>query len=509
MTTIQSANSMYHSRLTALLLLPLMLGYFALVPQAQAACQEGCLTNDNTVLGDDALLNTTGGDNTAIGAHALHSNTTGFYNTASGNFALDANTSGNANTATGHEALFSNTTGSYNTAYGYDALYGNTTGNNNTANGALALIVNSGNDNTATGAYALYDNTTGSRNVALGSNALYSNRIGIDNTATGYNALFANTGNYNTAHGYQALESNTSGANNTANGLNALNHNTTGSNNSASGASALYNATTASNNCAEGYKALYLNTIGYQDTAVGALALYKNTSGINNVALGIDALYGNTTGSTNIGIGFAAGFNLTAGSNNIDIGNLGVAAESNTIRIGTSGTQTNIYLAGIYGATASGGIGVFVDSNGHLGTTTSSGRFKEAIKPMDKASETILGLKPVTFRYKQDLDPKGIRQFGLVAEEVEKVDPDLVVRDAQGKPYTVRYEAINAMLLNEFLKEHREVQEQKATIAQLKSSAANQRSDRCAAASGDSSPHGKPQRAGIAGPESQRPARRK
>jgi len=173
-------------------------------------------------------------------------------------------------------------------------------------------------------------------------------------------------------------------------------------------------------------------------------------------------------------LGASAGINLTTGNNNIDIGNAGSAGESNTIRIGTAATQTDTFIAGISGVTVAGGVGVIIDTNGHLGTVVSSERFKEQIKPMDKASEAILALKPVTFRYKHELDPDGIPQFGLVAEEVEKVNPDLVARDAEGKVNTVRYEAVNAMLLNEFLKEHRKVQEQEATITQLKSSAAKQ-----------------------------------
>ena len=158
-------------------------------------------------------------------------------------------------------------------------------------------------------------------------------------------------------------------------------------------------------------------------------------------------------------MGFEAGCNRTTGSNNIDIGNKGAAGKSNVIRIGTNGTQKNAYIAGISGVTVAGGVGVIIDSDGHLGTVVSSARFKDEIKPMDKASEAILALKPVTFRYKHELDPEGIPQFGLVAEQVEKVNPDLVARDAEGKAYTVRYEAVNAMLLNEFLKEHRKVQE--------------------------------------------------
>src|SRR5439155_7329872 len=162
------------------------------------------------------------------------------------------------------------------------------------------------------------------------------------------------------------------------------------------------------------------------------------------------------------------------GSNNIDIGNLGVARDSRRIRIGTAGTQTNTFIAGISGATVPSGVGVIVGSNGQLGTVVSSARVKDSIKPMDKASEAILALKPVTFHYKQELDPEGVPQFGLVAEDVEKVNPALVARDADGKVYTVRYDAVNAMLLNEFLKAHRKVEEQEATITQLKSTVAQQ-----------------------------------
>jgi len=196
--------------------------------------------------------------------------------------------------------------------------------------------------------------------------------------------------------------------------------------------------------------------------------------GVTNTADGENALRNNTTGSSNIALGSNAGFNLTTGSNNIDVFDRGVAGESNTIRIGTVGTQTNTFMAGISGVTVAGGVGVIIDATGHLGTLVSSARFKDQIKPMDRASEAILCLQPVTFRYKKDLDPDGVSQFGLVAEDVEKVNPDLVAHDEQGKPYTVRYEAVNAMLLNEFLKEHRKVQEQEATIAELKSAAAKQ-----------------------------------
>jgi hypothetical protein len=290
---------------------------------------------------------------------------------------------------------------------------------------------------------------------------------GSGNTALGNDALVNNTtGSFSTAIGVSALSSNTSGGNNTAIGEVALAENTTGSLNTAIGNGALWNNTTGFENTATGVNALQGNTSGINNTANGFYALNRNTTGKNNAAIGSLALLSNTTGGSNIALGVQAGRNLTTGSNNIDIGNVGAAREANTIRIGTTGTQTATFIAGVSGATVPTGVAVIVDSDGHLGTIVSSERFKEAIKPMDKASETILALKPVTFCYKHELDPNGIPQFGLVAEDVEKVNPDLVARDEQGKPYTVRYEAVNAMLLNEFLKEHRKVHQLEANDVQ-------------------------------------------
>src|SRR5207249_637401 len=253
--------------------------------------------------------------------------------------------------------------------------------------------------------------------------------------------------------------------------------NTTGNNNAATGFEALFNNTTGISNTADGFSALLNNTTGVSNTALGSSALAANTSANSNTAVGNSALSSNTAGSSNIAIGESAGINLTTGSNNIDIGNKGKAGESNYIRIGTKGTHTHTLIAGISGATVAGGVGVIIDTNGHLGTVVSSERFKDKVKPMDKASEVILALKPVTFRYKKELDPAGIPQFGLVAEEVEKVNPDLVARDADGKVYTVRYEAVNAMLLNEFLKEHRTVQELKSVVVQQEAMIAQQQKD--------------------------------
>jgi trimeric autotransporter adhesin len=364
------------------------------------------------------------------------------------------------NTAEGTDALYSLTTGSENTAIGYDALYYDTIGAQNTAIGLDALFRNtSGNYNTANGLQALYHNTIGSRNTATGMDALFYNTTGVDNTAIGLNALLTNT----------------TGVCNTANGVNAL-YSNAGSKNTASGFEALYQNTTGGLNTANGFAALYQNTTGVVNTANGAGALYSNTAGHYNSALGVNALAHNTTGSSNIALGNAAGTNLTTGSGNIEIGHTGVAAEANTIRIGTF--QTRAFMAGVKNAVTSAGVPVYVNASGQLGTNPSSRRFKEQIKAMDKASEALLALKPVTFRYKHEIDPNGIAQFGLVAEEVAEVDPDLVVRDAEGKVFSVRYEAVNAMLLNEFLKEHRKFEEQQATIAELESSVAKQAANR-------------------------------
>jgi uncharacterized coiled-coil protein SlyX len=334
------------------------------------------------------------------------------------------------NTAEGQNALLSLTTGGFNTAAGFLSLSSNTTGSFNTGIGAGTLLVNVGGGN-----------GEGSQNTATGAGALLSNSTGADNTASGAFALFSNTtGIDNTANGTGALQSNTTGRDNTANGLNALHQNTTGQNNTANGVGALFG-----------------NTIGIQNTAIGYFASLNQTTGGNNVALGFNAGGVQTTGSDNVYIGA-----------NI----FGVAGESNAC-----------YIKSIFGQTTASGIPVLINSNNRLGTTTSSKRFKEEIKAMDKSSEALFALNPVTFRYKKEVDPTATPQFGLVAEDVEKVNPDLVVRDQEGKPYSVRYDQVNAMLLNEFLKEHRKVQkletndaeqqrEIKALVATVKEQAA-------------------------------------
>jgi hypothetical protein len=415
--------------ITLSLLIVFMLACFALLPEAQAVtpAPDGGYAHANTAEGQDALLNLDAGiQNTAIGYHALFNNT-----------------EGNSNTAVGESALEGNTTGVQNTATGDAALLHNGEGSGNTATGCLTLPFNSGDNNTATGAFAL-----GNIDGSPGNDG----NSGDNNTATGAGALFGNiTGNNNTANGYLALQSNTQGDNNTANGFQAL-----------------YSNVDGNDNIATGLNALFSNTSGSENTANGHNALQGNTTGHDNTADGHDALF-NSTGSENIAVGHGAGQNLTTGDNNIDIGNSGVAGEANTIRIGNPGFfvepgvlvggHKKTFIFGISGTALGAGVAVRVNSAGQLGTAPSSARFKQNIKAMGDMSDALFALRPVTFRYKKEFDSEGIQQFGLVAEEVEKVNPYLVARDSNGKPYTVRYEAVNAMLLNEFLKEHRKVQQ--------------------------------------------------
>jgi len=350
----------------------------------------------------------------------------------------------------------------------------------NTAEGQNALLsLTSGTYNTAVGFSSLKSNTIGNLNTAIGVNALSLNTTGLNNTANGGNALYSNTTGYqNTANGVYALFSNTTGITNTATGAFALGGNTTGSANTAVGQGALLYNTIGGGNTAVGQLAAVSNITGNNNTAVGQGAMFQ-TGGVNsNTAVGAHALYG-VGGDFNTALGAGAG-DLISGSYNIYVGAgvLGPLQESNTIRIGDNlpvdPGASACFIGGISGQTTTSGTAVFINSSGKLGTITSSARFKKDIKPMDSASEVILSLRPVTFHYRSDT--MNTPQFGLVAEEVAKMDPVLVLTDKEGKPYTVRYEAVNAMLLNEFLKEHRrreeqdhKIQEQDAVIAQLKS----------------------------------------
>jgi len=315
----------------------------------------------------------------------------------------------------GDDALISNTTGTGNTAVGWRSLFLDSTASFNTAVGGGALSLNNANSNTAVGAAALLLNTTGFENTAVGTDALVFNGIGNYNTAIGANALFNNSGS---------------------------NHDTV----------------SGSGNTAVGESALFSNIYGFDNTAIGVNALFNNVGagfptllGNANTAVGSGALSSNTIGILNTAIGSGAGTNITSANNVICIG-------SNVAGTNVDGTT---YIAGIFGVTTQlAATPVVIDSNGQFGTVSSSRRFKKEVKPMDQTSEAILSLKPVTFQYKAD--KTGTPQFGLIAEEVAEVNPNLVVRGKDGEIYTVRYDAVNAMLLNEFLKEHRKVQDLEA-----------------------------------------------
>jgi hypothetical protein len=310
--------------------------------------------------------------------------------------------------------------------------------------------------NTAEGQKALFSLTTGGFNAAIGYFSLFANTTGSFNTALGAGALDLNTADRNTATGAAALLSNTIGVFNTASGAFALLSNTTGNNNSGAGAEALFSNTTGSDNTATGLSALSSNTIGTSNTATGEGALSHNTTGTGNTADGLSTLSVNTTGSFNTALGVGAGFNVATASGVICIGS----------KMAGANVDSTCFIGSIRGVTTQNAdaVPVVIDSAGQLGTASSSRRYKTDIKPIDKSSESILALKPVSFRYK--LHEDRTRQFGLIAEEVAEANPELVIYDADGKPYTVRYEAVNAMLLNEFLKEHRKVEKLEATVAQ-------------------------------------------
>jgi uncharacterized coiled-coil protein SlyX len=289
---------------------------------------------------------------------------------------------------------------------------------------------------------ALLSNTTGASNTANGAFALFSNTTGTVNTAVGDSALLNNTtGNFNTAVGDLALFNNTDGEENTAVGNAALANNPPGNFNTAVGSIAL------------------LNTTGGQNTACGRAALANNTTGVNT-AVGDSALF-SSTGSGNIALGHNAGGSVTTASNVICIGSSGANVD-NSCFIG------NIYF-NVQPIVGTDPDSVTITSSGRLGQgNVSSRRYKHDIKPMDKASEALFALRPVSFHYNKEYDATQTLAFGLIAEEVAEVAPDLVGRNLEGQPESVRYEQINAMLLNEFLKEHKKVQEQQATIAELK-----------------------------------------
>jgi hypothetical protein len=426
----------------------------SLVSQSGTTLDVGGTVNAATSfdLGGEAFALGSFGNRNAFLGFAGNTTMTGTYNAASGYGALFWNTTGTANTAVGAIALGSNTTGSDNTASGTAALELNTTGSYNTATGYNALARNtSASYNSAMGAYALAYNTTGHNSSAFGYAALYNNTTGIQNDAFGDAALaFNTTGNGNAAFGTAALEKNTTGGSSSETGAN-----------SAFGNFALSANTTAGGNSAFGYSALTAVTTGANNTAVGSAGLAKLTTGNGNIAIGVGA-GGNLDG---------------AESNDIYIGNSGEAGERNTIRIGYIGTITAAAIAGIWGNTSASGLDVLVNESGLLGTTTSSRRFKHQIADMGEESDVLMKLRPVTFYYKPELDKTQTRQYGLVAEEVAEVAPQLVAFDKDGTPQAVRYHFVNAMLLNEVQKQRQLIEEQQKTNEEQNSTIARQQDE--------------------------------
>jgi len=343
----------------------------------------------------------------------------------------------------------------------------------NTRYGEGALVSNiagSGLANTAIGLQALQNNTLGDWNTAIGADALGDNTEGRFNTAVGVNALWRNlTGSNNTATGVGALVGNTTGSSNTAAGRLALHNNTSGNDNVAVGMAALDGNTIGVNNTATGAYALFSNTEGMLNTGAGQSALYSNITGSSNTAIGEESLWSNTTGSENIAIGYRAGY-ATTGTMNISIANAGVAGESNTMRVGGANLQRS-FVAGIRDVTTdvADAVTVVIDSNGQLGTVSSSLRYKEEVSEMGEASGRLLDLKPVTFRYKE-ARASGDKplEYGLIAEEVAEVFPDLVVFNSQGQPETVKYRLLSSLLLNELQKQHAQLSGQVAEIKDLK-----------------------------------------
>ena len=387
----------------------------------------------------------------------------------------------NYTTAEGCNALAVLTTGIGNTGVGWYSLSSVGPDSFNTGVGAGALAFNNADSNTAVGTAAMLLNASGFENVAIGAAALLNNESGSYNNAVGVFALFNNIdGSFNNAFGNEALSQNIHASNNTAIGDLALAHNDMNGHNvayfnTAVGAQALYSNKDGNSNAAVGWQALYFNHTGNFNTANGGFALFNNMDGDRNTATGYAALSSQASGSANTATGYAALLNNVDGSFNTAIGNdagTNVFTANNVTCIGANVAGANVsnttWIGNVYGVTTQNGqtAPVIVSADGQLGTVASSERFKKDIATMQEASEAILSLRPVTFHYKTDT--KGKPQFGLIAEEVAKVNPALVLPDKEGKPYTVCYDAVNAMLLNEFLKEHLKNEKQEATIAELK-----------------------------------------
>jgi hypothetical protein len=364
------------------------------------------------LIGEELVLIAPGGvdgGNIAVGIDSIPSSTPGLYNTAMGDFSLEAVTSGGANVALGYSALNLDTSGGANTAIGSGAMSYNTEGG----------------ENTAAGDEALYLNTTGNSNTAVGAGSLFDNTTGSNNTATGWEALLASN---------------------------------------------------ATGNVADGSSALAFNTTGNYNTGVGANALSSNQSGTGNIAVGYGALGNNTTGTANIAIGYMAGTQVSAtNSYNIYVGSPGAHTDTGAIRIGTVGRQTSFFVSGVSGIATgdNNAVPVVIDSNGQLGTLSSSRRFKTDIQDMGEASSGLLRLRPVTFRYKKPF-ANGSQpiQYGLIAEEVAEVYPDLVARSADGEIESVKYQVLDSMLLNELQRQEVEIRNLREQLNEMKAAMA-------------------------------------
>lgn len=369
---------------------------------------------------------TTGTNNTGVGVNALLLATTGVSNVAIGGFAEDALTTGNANVGIGLNALGAVTTGSGNTGVGSAALFAVTTVSNLTAFGFSALSSNTtGTGNTAVGFNALTTLSTGNNSTAVGSSALASATVGTSNVAVGSGAMAIAT----------------TGSNCTAVGANTLTGQTTGTINTAIGSAALASVTTSSTNVALGSSAGTLLVTGAGD----------------NLFLGHQAGAALLTGSSNVLIGFQTGSAyIGAESNNILVNSAGVAAESGVMRLGTTGVGAGLtgktWVAGVRGVTTdvNDAVAVLIDSTGQMGTTSSSERYKDGIQDMSDYSSKLLDSRPVTFIYKSDKSRQ--RVPGLIAEEFAQLYPDMVVYDSEGRPDTIQYQELPAMLLNEIKK---------------------------------------------------------
>lgn len=432
----------------------------------------------NVAIGQQALSNDTLGNyNVAVGYRSMNYNKNSQYNTALGNQALYSHKNGNNNVAVGHYSMFSDTTGQNNSAFGSSSLYLNSNGSNNTAIGYNAAYTNkTGNSNLAIGREALYSNEGGNYNTAIGSSALYNNVNNSRSTAIGYNAMINTTNStafnntFNTAVGYEALRggptiSSNTGRFNTALGDQSLRSITSGDSSTAAGYLALYSNTTGSQNTAFGSEALYLNSTGNFNTAIGIRALKQISVAGSNTAVGYQALLNNISGSSNTAMGYGADTDGSDYSNTTTIGNQAVATSSNQVRLGNS-SVSSLYCYGAYnGIVGTTNRPLYADDNGKIGYVSSSKRYKKNITEMENV-EWIYDLRPVNFTYIKDEDQR--KQYGLIAEEVEKIKPEFVSFNGGGQPETVSYSSLITPLLKAVQDQQAEIEKLRQEIEELK-----------------------------------------